>query len=97
MVNLKLTSFANINLKDPFFDSLRANYEGFDDWFNKKALSGANALVYYNDAALLDFLYVKDENEALHLDGLTLPPKKRLKASKRRLSEKNSLSNWIAG
>lgn len=79
MDNLKLTSFANINLKDSFFDSLRANYEGFDDWFNKKALSGANALVYYNDAALLDFLYVKDENEALHLDGITLPPKKRLK------------------
>lgn len=79
MDNLKLTSFANINLKDSFFHSLRANYEGFDDWFNKKALSGANALVYYNDAALLDFLYVKDENEALYLDGITLPPKKRLK------------------
>lgn len=79
MDNLKLTSFANINLKDPFFDSLRANYEGFDDWFNKKASYGAKALVYYNDAALLDFLYAKDENEALHLDGITLPPKKRLK------------------
>lgn len=79
MDNLKSTSFANINLKDPFFDSLRANYEGFDDWFNKKASSGAKALVYYNDAALLDFLYVKEENEALQLDGVTLPPKKRLK------------------
>ena len=79
MDNLQVTSFANINLKDPFFDSLRANYDGFDDWFNKKASSGAKALVYYNDAALLDFLYVKDENEALQLDGVTLPPKKRLK------------------
>lgn len=37
MDNLQVTSFANINLKDPFFDSLRANYDGFDDWFNKKA------------------------------------------------------------
>ena len=79
MDNLKLTSFANINLKDPFFDSLRANYEGFDDWFNNKASSGAKALVYYNDAALLDFLYLKDENEALPLDGTTLPVKRRLK------------------
>ena len=79
MDNLQVTSFANINLKDPFFDSLRANYDGFDDWFNKKASSGAKALVYYNDAALLDFLYVKEENEALQLDGVTLPPKKRLK------------------
>ena len=73
MDNLQVTSFANINLKDPFFDSLRANYDGFDDWFNKKASSGTNALVYYNDAALLDFLYLKDENEALPLDGTTLP------------------------
>ncbi len=79
MDNLQVTSFANINLKDPFFDSLRANYEGFDDWFNNKASSGAKALVYYNDAALLDFLYLKDENEALQLDGTTLPPKRRLK------------------
>ena len=79
MDNLQVTSFANINWKDPFFDSLRANYDGFDDWFNKKASSGANALVYYNDAALLDFLYLKDENEALPLDGTTLPQKRRLK------------------
>ena len=79
MDNLQVTSFANINLKDPFFDSLRANYDGFDDWFNKKASSRANALVYYNDAALLDFLYLKDENEALPLDGTTLPQKRRLK------------------
>ena len=79
MDNLQVTSFANINLKDPFFDSLRANYDGFDDWFNKKASSGANALVYYNDAALLDFLYLKDENEALPLDVTTLPQKRRLK------------------
>ena len=73
MDNLQVTSFANINLKDPFFDSLRANYDGFDDWFNEKASSGANALVYYDDAALLDFLYLKDENETLPLDGTTLP------------------------
>ena len=79
MDNLQVTSFANINLKDPFFDSLRANYDGFDDWFNNKASSGAKALVYYNDAALLDFLYLKDENEALPLDGTTLPQKRRLK------------------
>ncbi len=49
MDNLVLKPFLEINLKDPFFDSLRANYEGFDDWFNKKALSGAKALVFYRD------------------------------------------------
>ena len=56
MDNLKSTSFANINLRNPFFDSPRANYDGFDDWFNKKASSGAKVLVYCNGAALLYFL-----------------------------------------
>ena len=79
MDNLKVTPFANIALEDPFFDSLRTNYEGFDDWFRRKASAGEVALVYYDGATLLDFLYLKDENEALQLDGLTLPPKKRLK------------------
>lgn len=79
MDNLKVTPFANINLRDHFFDSLRANYEGFDDWFRRKASAGDVALVYYDGAALLDFLYLKDEDEALQLDGILLPPKKRLK------------------
>lgn len=79
MDNLKVTPFANIALEDPFFDSLRANYEGFDDWFRRKASAGEVALVYYDGGTLLDFLYLKDEDEALPLDGITLPPKKRLK------------------
>lgn len=79
MDNLKVTPFANIALEDPFFDSLRANYESFDDWFRRKASAGEVALVYYDGATLLDFLYLKEENEALLLDGITLPPKKRLK------------------
>lgn len=79
MDNLKVTPFANIALEDSFFDSLRANYEGFDDWFRRKASAGEVALVYYDGATLLDFLYLKGEDEALPLDGITLPPKKRLK------------------
>lgn len=79
MDNLKVTPFANIALEDPFFDSLRANYEGFDDWFRRKASAGEVALVYYDGGTLLDFLYLKDENEALPLDRTTLPAKRRLK------------------
>ncbi|EFN5471348.1 GNAT family N-acetyltransferase, partial [Escherichia coli] len=28
--------FSDIDLKDPFFNSLRADYEGFDVWFLSK-------------------------------------------------------------
>ena len=36
MDNLKLEYFSNINLNDPFFDSLKSDYKEFSDWFNKK-------------------------------------------------------------
>ncbi|MBQ7530352.1 MAG: N-acetyltransferase [Paludibacteraceae bacterium] len=79
MDNLTLKPFSGIELKDHFFDSLRDNYEGFDKWFQSKAQSGAKALVYYDNSLLKDFLYLKDENEELQLDGKTLPAQKRLK------------------
>jgi ribosomal protein S18 acetylase RimI-like enzyme len=34
-----------LELTDPFFDSLRADYPGFDEWFRDKARSGREALV----------------------------------------------------
>lgn len=79
MDNLKFKPFSDIELNDHFFDSLRNNYEGFDDWFRNKAQSGAKALVYYNNSSLKDFLYLKDENEELQLEDKTLPAQRRLK------------------
>jgi GNAT superfamily N-acetyltransferase len=33
-------------LRGPFFDSVRAGYEGFDDWFRRKAQEGRRAWIY---------------------------------------------------
>ncbi|MBE6323708.1 MAG: N-acetyltransferase [Bacteroidales bacterium] len=79
MDNLVLKLFSEIDLSDQFFNSLRDNYEGFDEWFQKKASSGEKALVYYDNTVLKDFLYLKDENEELQLDGKSLPAQRRLK------------------
>lgn len=79
MDNLILKHFSDIELKDTFFDSLRNNYVGFDDWFMRKAQAEEKALVYYDGGQLKDFLYLKDENEELQLEGKTLPAQKRLK------------------
>ena len=79
MDNLILKHFADIELSDSFFDSLRNNYEGFDDWFNRKAQAGERALVYYEGKQLKDFLYLKNENEEIPLEGKTLPAQRRLK------------------
>ena len=79
MDNLILKSFSDIELSDPFFDSLRNNYEGFDEWFKRKAQSGVKALVYYDENRLKDFLYMKEESEELLVEGNSLPAKRRLK------------------
>jgi predicted nucleic acid-binding protein len=52
--------FGNININDPFFDSCKEDYDGFEDWFNKK--SDELAYVCQSDAgAVLAFLYIKRE------------------------------------
>ncbi|ENH7109827.1 N-acetyltransferase [Vibrio fluvialis] len=61
MDNLKIQRFADINLTDPFFNTLKEDYAEFSEWFNKKADN--KALVLYNDGGLIEgFLYCKFEN-----------------------------------
>lgn len=60
MENLKIQLFADINLADPFFDTLKEDYEEFSEWFNKKADN--KALVLYNSTGTIEgFLYCKFE------------------------------------
>lgn len=37
-------------LAEPFFDSIRGDYNGFDDWFRRKAMEGRRAWVYRDGA-----------------------------------------------
>lgn len=55
--------FAEVNLKDPFFDSFREDYivPPFDTWFKKK--SDDQCYVCYSHNQLTAFLYIKPENE----------------------------------
>ena len=56
--------FRDIDLNDRFFNSLKADYDGFDTWFISK--SGSKAYVSYNDSGEMDgFLYLKVEDEAI--------------------------------
>lgn len=56
--------FGNININDPFFDSFKEDYKGFEEWFNSKADETAY-ICKSNNIDILAFLYVKveDENE----------------------------------
>lgn len=58
---VKKVDFAEVNLKDTFFDSFREDYSEFDRWFNKKA--DDPCYVCYNDDNLIAFLFIKVEDE----------------------------------
>lgn len=60
VLSVKRAYFGNLNLADPFFDSFKQDYQGFERWFNKK--SDETAYVCTDDqGSMLAFLYVKEE------------------------------------
>lgn len=71
--------FGEINLTDPFFESFREDYNGFDAWFNRKA--DEIAYVTHKEDSILSFLYVKTEDKTEHYIDITpvFTPKRRLK------------------
>ncbi|UPQ89741.1 N-acetyltransferase [Vibrio sinaloensis] len=61
MDNLLIQKFSEINLNDKFFDSLKAGYAEFSEWFQKKADDHALVL-YSNERTIEGFLYCKFES-----------------------------------
>ena len=56
--------FSSVDLGDPFFDSLKADYHPeFSEWFTGKADAGANAFVVTDRQGIMAFLYLKEEND----------------------------------
>lgn len=56
------------SLAEPFFDSLRAGYQGFDAWFRKKARDGRRAWVCREDSGSLGAVcvYAMQESETIN-------------------------------
>ncbi len=80
--------FSQVNLRDPFFDSLRSDYIEFDDWFQRKSGEGESAMVLEDDLGVAAFVYLKRENEPILLCGSSLPQKSRIKIGTLKLSER---------
>lgn len=68
MDNLKYLRFSEINLSDPFFDSLRHDYEEFPAWFLRKADEKAYILFSEEDGGIQGFMYLKTEPRADDVD-----------------------------
>lgn len=76
---LKTVDFANVDLKDSFFDSFRQDYQEFDSWFNSK--SEEPCYICKADNQLTAFLYIKVEKPGDDYSNINpvFKPKKRLK------------------
>lgn len=89
--DLSIRSFSELNLNDSFFDSLKASYPEFEQWFKKKAAKNESAYVFMDECGnILDFLYLKDEHEELKDIAPILPAKKRLKVGTFKISPRGS-------
>lgn len=85
MVGTQLISwkhFSEISLDDPFFDTLKTDYPGFNQWFEgKKKKADSFAYIFCSPASerLDGFLYLKEEFGAVDDVQPPLPPAHRLK------------------
>jgi len=62
MANIQFKLFGEIDLQDSFFDTLRDDYKGFNEWYNNKVSQNERAYVLYEQEQLVCFLYLKEEN-----------------------------------
>lgn len=80
MLAVEKTLFGRLDLRDSFFDSFRASYSGFDNWFMRKC--DEEAYICKDDAGkILGFLYIKTEGTDENYSDIRPPftPKRRLK------------------
>lgn len=80
--------FSNVDLNDPFFDSLKIDYPEFSSWFDRKSVAGESALVFNDDQGVGAFVYLKEENESIQLTSSVLSAIPRLKIGTLRIAER---------
>lgn len=76
-IPMKRVKFGEISLSDPFFDSLKSDYQEFRHWFERK--NSESALVLEEDGHIQAFLYTKVEDGPIEDVSPSLPSARRLK------------------
>jgi hypothetical protein len=74
---LRSTKFHTLSLADPFFDSLKAGYKGFEAWFKSKA--DEELYVVDDGRRLSGMIYLKQEDGPVSDVEPPLPRKRWLK------------------
>ncbi|MFT0891202.1 N-acetyltransferase [Pseudochelatococcus sp. G4_1912] len=76
---LRPTKFKDVDLNDKFFDSLKAQYKEFSDWFARKATEPVYVIDGNPGQGIRGFLYMKVETGKISDVHPPLPAKRRLK------------------
>jgi L-amino acid N-acyltransferase YncA len=80
--------FGDINLEDRFFDSLKADYREFPEWFASKREK--EAWVLREEGRVMAFLYLKEEQGPLNEVEPRRPSARRLKAGTMKVDAHNT-------
>lgn len=86
---IQIKHFREIDLNDLFFNSLKESYDGFSEWFNKKAEHEAY-VQYDSQNKLQAFLYLKIEDGILDDITPNRPSAKRLKVGTFKIDAHNT-------
>lgn len=85
----QLKKIRDLDIQDPFFDSLKKDYSDFEQWFEKISREDRTALVFSDEEGLGAFVSLKEEDdEEIVLKDKVLPRGKRLKISTFRIAER---------
>ena len=85
----ELRPFSQIDITDPFFDTLKKDYPEFESsWFPKCVAENRTALVFSDENGLGAFIALKQENEDIIMQEGTIPARPRIKVSTLRLAER---------
>lgn len=78
----QLKLLRDVDVQNVFFDSLRADYSGFGQWYQRKADSNERAYIYEDNNIIQAFLFLKfREVEEIDLQEKRLPAVPRIKIS----------------
>ncbi|MFG1227411.1 GNAT family N-acetyltransferase [Xanthobacter wiegelii] len=87
---LRPTKFKDVNLDDTFFDSLKAQYDEFSDWFHKKSAEPVYVIDGETGGGIRGFLYLKVEEGEITDVNPPLPAKRRLKVGTLKVNAKGT-------
>ena len=87
---LRLTRFGEVDLSDPFFDSLKAQYVEFPVWFAKKSAEPVYVVDDAGTGGIRGFVYLKVETGSIDDVSPPLPPARRLKVGTLKVNAKGT-------